>query len=375
MERYNIELIKKANQEMLNYFNSTFLENLEEIQKLKTQTFEIDIKIDELEKTKGIYAFKSTSRKSVFTPTISDDFENEKSKIIDEQIKDLRSVKDSLYTKIRSLEVSLNTIKKRLAMLNDAETSIDNLVKEISPELIQNSSDDEQGDFEFIEENKTDDISTHGYNILMHDAFEKAFFSTLIKKNIRDGVESINHKLEMLNYLLTTDISRAKLTLQEVVHNSKKVLDSVDDISNKFDSNMNSSQPIWSRLDDFISNQRLAHPECIINANIECTDYEINLHPVFTINLLKLLNIFFDNIFKHSNANNVNFKMSLSKNIVDVYLCDNGVGIDSDYLTKSPWYSSLHKAHEIIYLLGGTLSITGDILSGTTVKFNFSVQE
>lgn len=375
MERYNIELIKKANQEMLNFFNSTFLENLEEIQKLKTQTFEIDIKIDELEKTKGIYAFKSTSRKSVFTPTISDDFENEKSKIIDEQIKDLRSVKDSLYTKIRSLEVSLNTIKKRLAMLNDAETSIDNLVKEISPELIQNSSDDEQGDFEFIEENKTDDISTHGYNILMHDAFEKAFFSTLIKKNIRDGVESINHKLEMLNYLLTTDISRAKLTLQEVVHNSKKVLDSVDDISNKFDSNMNSSQPIWSRLDDFISNQRLAHPECIINANIECTDYEINLHPVFTINLLKLLNIFFDNIFKHSNANNVNFKMSLSKNIVDVYLCDNGVGIDSDYLTKSPWYSSLHKAHEIIYLLGGTLSITGDILSGTTVKFNFSVQE
>ena len=375
MERYNIELIKKANQEMLNFFNSTFLENLEEIQKLKTQTFEIDIKIDELEKTKGIYAFKSTSRKSVFTPTISDDFENEKSKIIDEQIKDLRSVKDSLYTKIRSLEVSLNTIKKRLAMLNDAETSIDNLVKEISPELIQNLSDDEQGDFEFIEENKTDDISTHGYNILMHDAFEKAFFSTLIKKNIRDGVESINHKLEMLNYLLTTDISRAKLTLQEVVHNSKKVLDSVDDISNKFDSNMNSSQPIWSRLDDFISNQRLAHPECIINANIECTDYEINLHPVFTINLLKLLNIFFDNIFKHSNANNVNFKMSLSKNIVDVYLCDNGVGIDSDYLTKSPWYSSLHKAHEIIYLLGGTLSITGDILSGTTVKFNFSVQE
>ena len=360
---------------MLNFFNSTFLENLEEIQKLKTQTFEIDIKIDELEKTKGIYAFKSTSRKSVFTPTISDDFENEKSKIIDEQIKDLRSVKDSLYTKIRSLEVSLNTIKKRLAMLNDAETSIDNLVKEISPELIQNSSDDEQGDFEFIEENKTDDISTHGYNILMHDAFEKAFFSTLIKKNIRDGVESINHKLEMLNYLLTTDISRAKLTLQEVVLNSKKVLDSVDDISNKFDSNMNSSQPIWSRLDDFISNQRLAHPECIINANIECTDYEINLHPVFTINLLKLLNIFFDNIFKHSNANNVNFKMSLSKNIVDVYLCDNGVGIDSDYLTKSPWYSSLHKAHEIIYLLGGTLSITGDILSGTTVKFNFSVQE
>lgn len=375
MESYNIELIKKANQEMLNYFNNTFLENLETIQQLKTQTFEIDIKIDELEKTKGIYAFKSTSRKSVFTPTTSDDFENEKSKIIDEQIKDLQSVQDSLFTKIRSLEISLTTVKKRLAMLNDAEASIDNLIKTISPELTDKNLDEEEGDFEFVEENKPEEISSHGYNILMLDAFEKAFFSTLINRNIKDGIVSINHKLEMLNYLLTTDLSRAKLTLQEVLHSSKKVLDSVDDINNKFDSNLNSSQPIWSKLDDFIMQQRENHPECVINANIECTDYEINLHPVFTINLLKLLNIFFDNIFKHSNANSINFKMSLSKNMVDVYICDNGVGIDSDYLTKSPWYSSLHKAHEIIYLLGGTLNITGDIISGTTVKFNFSVQE
>lgn len=375
MESYNIQQIKQANQEMLNYFNNSFLENLETIQQLKTQAFEIDIKIDELEKTKNIYAFKSTSRKSVFTPTTSDDFEDEKSKIIEEQINDLLSVKDSLYTKIRSLEISLTSVKKRLAILNDAETSIDNLMKSLTPELLAEGSPDEDGDFEFIQEQKTDSATTHGYNILMQDAFDKAFYSTLLHRNIKDGLVSINHKLEMLSYLLSTDVSRAKITLQEILHSSKKILDSVDDINSKFDANLNSSQPIWSKLDDFVMQQRDKHPECIIDANIECTDYEINLHPIFTINLLKLLNIFFDNIFKHSNANSIDFKMSLSKNKVDVCISDNGVGIDPDYLTKSPWYSNLHKAHEIIYLLGGTLSITGDIISGTTVRFNFSVQE
>ena len=53
-----IESIRVANKEMLDYFNDSFLNALEDIQDLKTQAFEIDIKIDELEKTKDLYAFK-----------------------------------------------------------------------------------------------------------------------------------------------------------------------------------------------------------------------------------------------------------------------------------------------------------------------------
>lgn len=64
----NFKKIKSANQMMLDYFNKSFLSQLEDIQNLKTQIFEIDIKIDELDKTKDIYAFKTNSRKSVFSP-------------------------------------------------------------------------------------------------------------------------------------------------------------------------------------------------------------------------------------------------------------------------------------------------------------------
>ena len=100
----NFKKIKSANQMMLDYFNKSFLSQLEDIQNLKTQIFEIDIKIDELDKTKDIYAFKTNSRKSVFSPVTNDGVDTERNKIIQEQIKDLQSVKETLTLKLRGME-------------------------------------------------------------------------------------------------------------------------------------------------------------------------------------------------------------------------------------------------------------------------------
>ena len=119
-----IESIRVANKEMLDYFNDSFLNALEDIQDLKTQAFEIDIKIDELEKTKDLYAFKSSSKKSVFSPSANDGIDNERGRIIDTQIQDLLGIKETLGLKIRSTERSLESLKKRLQVLSDAEAAI-----------------------------------------------------------------------------------------------------------------------------------------------------------------------------------------------------------------------------------------------------------
>lgn len=371
----NFNIIQNSNKEMLDYFNSVFIETLESIQEFKTQVFEIDIKIDELEKTRNLYAFKSSSRKSVFTPTTSDDFDNERSKIIDNQINDLVSVKESLYSKIASLEHTLKTVKKRITHLSGAEAAIKELGAQIAPDTLSGSNSNEDVDFEFIQEPSDKSNANHGYNILMQAAFDQSFYATLIDRNLKDNIVAINHKLDMLSYLLSTDVNRARLTIQELSQTSKKLIDSVEDISSKLDDKLDSSLPICTILDEFIMQQRDKHPECIIDTDIECADYELLYHPVFTINLIKLLNIFFDNIYKHSNANSINLRICLTKNKVDANLTDNGIGINSDYLSNSPWYSSLHKAHETIYLLGGTINISGDLSCGTTIKFNFPVME
>lgn len=368
----NIESIRVANKEMLDYFNDSFLSALEDIQDLKTQAFEIDIKIDELKKTKDLYAFKSSSKKSVFSPSTNDSIDNERSRIIDAQIQDLFGIKETLGLKIRSTERSLDGLKKRLQILTDAETAI----KEIFHNYPTNSTDssDEDDAFEFVELDPSVDPSAHGYNILMHNAFDNTYLSTMLDKDIKVGIDNMSHKLEMLSYLLGTDVARAKLTLQEIILASNKISSNVSDICDHINYHVDSTKPIWSCLDEFIMEQREAHPECLIDADITCASYETSLHPVFTINLIKLLTIFFDNIYKHAQANSVSLKIDITNDNVDVSLKDNGIGISRDYLTATPWYSSLHKAHEIIYLLSGALHINGDRKTGTQIKFHFPVK-
>ena len=367
----DLEIICSANKEMLDYFNGIFLEQLEEIQNLKTQSFEIDIKIEELEKTKDIYAFKSNSRKSAFTPNLSDDADNVRGQIIDNQIEELRSVQESLGTKLRSMELKLNALKRRLNTLNQAQDAL----KRISPDSLKPSTIEDEEGFEFVSsEPATKSHTSHGQNILMQDAFDKAFLSTLMERNIKNNISSMTNKLELLTYLLGTDISRAKLTLKEVIANSKELSTAVDDISERLNKNIDSGKALWTQVDDFIMSKREKNPEYLIEANMECTDYELNIHPVFVINTLVLMDIFFDNIFKHSNANNINFKLEITPNTIECEISDNGTGISDNYLSTSPWYSSLHKAHEIIYLLDGTLNISGDITTGTYVRFGFPIQ-
>lgn len=369
--RNDLEIICTANKEMLDYFNARFLEKLEEIQNLKTQSFEIDVKIEELEKTKDIYAFKSNSRKSVFTPNTTEDADNVRGQIIDQQIEDLRSVQEGLLTSLRNQEIKLNALKRRLNTLNEAQDAL----KNISPDSIKSNVYDDDEGFEFIEmdDNPKPQIN-HGHNILMQDAFDKTYLSTLIDRNIKNNLLTMTNKLELLTYLLGTDISRAKLTLKEVVASSKEITNSINDIQSKLNQNIDSGKNLWSQVDEFIMKQRELNPEYLIDANVECSDYELSVHPVFIINTLVLIEMFFDNIFKHSGANKIDFSLDITPSSIECELSDNGIGISDNYLVTSPWYSSLHKAHEIIHLLGGSLSINGDITQGTSIRFSYPIQ-
>ena len=368
----NFKKIKSANQMMLDYFNKSFLSQLEDIQNLKTQIFEIDIKMDELDKTKDIYAFKTNSRKSVFSPVTNDGADTERNKIIQEQIKDLQSVKETLTLKLRSMELQLNKLKQYLEALNNAEDALSSF------EPRYNADDPDHTDhygFTFLQEEHKEDISTHGYNILMLDAYDRALTQTILDKHVRTGLESISNKLDMINYLIGTDVGRAKLTLQEIIHNSNQMTRTVDEIEEKLNSFSSSDKPLKEQLEAYLNDFKKKNPKIEITASVETPNPNISYHPVFNINFMRLIAIFFDNIAFHANASNVSLKASLTPNMAEVVLTDDGVGIKDSYLEDSPWYSSLHKAKEILYMLCGKLDISGDVMSGTTVKFNFPIQQ
>ena len=367
-EKFN--RIKSANQTMLDYFNKSFLSQLEDIQNIKTQIFEIDIKIDELDKTKDIYAFKTNSRKSVFSPMINDGADTERNKIIQEQIQDLQSVKESLTLKLRSMELQLNKLRQYLETLNDASDALASFEPKYTTEDPEHTDND---GFTFIQEDTTEDITSHGYNILMLDAFDRALIQTMLEKNVKSGLEGIINKLDMISYLLGTDVTRAKLTLQEILHGTKQVIRTVDDVELKLSGASDSTKPLKSQLEDYLNAFKHDNPSLEIHASIEMPTPDISYHPVLNINLMKLIAIFFDNISEHAGASNITFQASLTPNIIEVVITDDGTGIGDDYMADSPWYSSLHKAQEIIYMLSGKLNISGDLMSGTTVKFSFPI--
>ena len=369
-EKY--QKIKSANQTMLDYFNKAFLAQLEDIQNLKTQIFEIDIKIDELDKTKDIYAFKSNSRKSVFSPVTNDGVDTERNKIIQEQIKDLQSVKETLTLKLRSMELQLNKLRQYLEALNDAEDALSSF----EPRFTMDDPDhtDNYG-FTFLQDDAKEDISAHGYNILMLDAYDRALTQTILDKNIRTGLESMESKLDMINYLIGTDVGRAKLTIQEILHNTKQLIHNVDDMSDNLNRFSNSNKPLKEQLEIYLNEFKQKNPKLDITASVETPDAGISYHPVFNINFMCLIQIFFDNIAAHADASKVTLQASLMPNTLEVILKDDGVGIKENFMTDSPWYSSLHKAKEILYMLCGRLDISGDVISGTTVKFSFPIQQ
>ena len=369
-EKY--QKIKSANQTMLDYFNKAFLAQLEDIQNLKTQIFEIDIKIDELDKTKDIYAFKSNSRKSVFSPVTNDGIDTERNKIIQEQIKDLQSVKETLTLKLRSMELQLNKLRQYLEALNDAEDALSSF----EPRFTTDDPDhtDNYG-FTFLQDDAKEDISAHGYNILMLDAYDRALTQTILDKNIRTGLESMESKLDMINYLIGTDVGRAKLTIQEILHNTKQLIHNVDDMSDNLNRFSNSNKPLKEQLEIYLNEFKQKNPKLDITASVETPDAGISYHPVFNINFMCLIQIFFDNIAAHADASKVTLQASLMPNTLEVILKDDGVGIKENFMTNSPWYSSLHKAKEILYMLCGRLDISGDVISGTTVKFSFPIQQ
>lgn len=367
----NLKIIKKANREMLDYFNDSFINELENIQNLKTQIFEVDVKLDELEKTKDIYAFKTSSKKSAFTPVVTDDSGNIKGKIIDNQIKDLEEVRSSLDIKIRMLDSSLKILKRRLELLSGADEAISDLVFELGENIDREDSED---NFEFTREEGQKENENHGYNILMQDAFDKTFYATLLERSVKDGVINLNHKLEMLSYLIGTDTERAKLTIKDILAKSRQIEESVDDINERLNKGQEITKAIWEELNDFIDRQKVKNTGYEIESTLECSDHELVLPPVFAINLFKLLDIFFDNVNKHSGASKIQVSVAVTPNVVNVKIRDNGIGINSEYMTLSPWYSSLHRANEIIYLLGGRLNITGEAMNGTEVTFSFPIQ-
>ena len=370
-----LNIIEEANSKTLDYFNKTYVSNLELVQSLKTELFELEVQIETLEKTRDLYTYHIDTRRNVFSPLTMDNSQTmTKGKQIALQIKDLEDARERLKHRIAQLEEEIVFFKEQVEMLSKASKCIHTV-------LVGNSHKDsvEETEYEdaieFIEEDDTEGKALHNYNMLKIADYEQLQYANALDQNVKQELISNLNKLDVLKWLLNSDVARAKVTLNELHGSQESILTSLDLVLEQMNYNIDTKQPIWDQVDKLIEKYRYAHPECMIISSCDCTEHDLNLPPFITIRLIGMLREIFDNIFKHSNANKVTSKIFISSRLIDVYINDNGVGIPEDYLDRSAWSSGLHKLHETIYQLDGKLQIQGDLISGTNVRFSFPIKK
>ncbi len=365
----NIKSINEANNEMITYFNALYSEHLSELQASKSRLFEINVKLDELVKTKSIYSLNSDYRKNLFSPINIEANENEKESEIRREIESLTNERFLLEDKIDQENMNIKAIETRLNKLNKAKSSIDTISEELGI-----GEDSDEPDNDEIEENintisDQTSLKTHGKNILMMNTFDKTYVSTVLDKRIKGEIGSDIHKLEMIREIIRTDPNRAKVTVDEIILNAKNILLVIDDCLRQNYYYFDDKKNIKSHIEDLLIDARDKHPEIVI-------DYEfsnLNIQPPYIrmLTLYRILNYLLDNIFKHSKASHVEVKVSENNGKIDVLIKDNGIGLPDDYDQKSYWYSGLKRVRELLYLLDGQIMLTND--NGTTIRLTMDI--
>lgn len=366
----NLNTLRSTNWDILNYFRSAYITHSEQVQSLKSELFELDVKIEELQKTRDIYAFQSDTRKSIFSPLPAAPATQGKSQMIQIQLDELQEVRTSLTERIKTLDIDLSSIRNHIHALENSNQCLTSLYQNL-PQPEEEKPKEETDNLPLSPETAEEDTTAHAGQLLMLAQYDKSQTAERIRTSIRQNIENNQNKLEVLKWLIQSDPTRARLTLQELQDANTRLLGVADSIIHELDNSLSTQCPIWMAIDDCIQHYRTLHPECTIDASIDCTDYDMKVLPIITITLIQLLQEVLNNVFYYSNANKVLAKVYINSRIIDVYINDNGVGISSDYLKESPWHSGLHRLHEIIHLFGGKVQIDGDIISGTNVRFSF----
>lgn len=371
-------VITETIDEMVTYFSRLYSEHDTNLQHYKAKLFEINVRLDELSRTRNVYALNTDYRKSVFSPISMEPEENEKERKIKKEMDSLQTERDSYEYKINEESIYLKGIDKRLKNLSASKTELTSLVMDYGKkeeEIRQKNQEiKEQNEKEIKrrdEKRKSNleeaSLKKHLKNILMLSTFDDTYYSTVLDKRVKKVIAENNRKLENVRGYIYSSPGRSKVLLDEVSSSQTSMMQLLDDQLSRLNYNFDDEMPLKEMLTKYIQDVKDKHPSIPIEVSIDDDMHK----PGFDryIVLKKLLNIFFDNIYKHSKAKLIKFsaKENDENYIFEIY--DNGIGLKDNYMNNKEWYSGLNRAKELIFMIGGEMSIDGS--KGTKISFKF----
>ncbi len=367
-----LKIIADSNEEMLRYFKQLHADHLEKIQVIKEGLFEINIRLDELEKTKKVYSLNIDYRKNVFSPLPDENSVNEKEMELRAEMHSLIDQREDLETQLAEESGILKSLEIKLKKLDRAKEEIRGLIME---EEERQEEQEAEESFEFIREDEEQDadelLRIHGRQILLLKSFDQTYLSTVLDRRLRAELDSLSHRLTQAEGFSRVDPNRSAILIREARQGMDRIYQIVESQLKKNIVPVRESEGVRENLEDLVLSLRDKHPEIVIDAEIP--DFHTTLTSLQLRELVRLCQIFLDNGCRHAEASRLTLKISESEYEVSVEIVDNGKGISPDYMMESPWYSNIHRADEILFLMGGEFNITQNYPKGTSVRFSFPI--
>lgn len=393
----NIAVIRKADSDLLSYFTNRFSECSDSIDASKTELFELNIRLDELSKTRSIYSLSASSSKDPFTPNpVASDADVKESQI-DAEMKELIAKKKSVQAKIAEDEAYLRFLGKKLRILKSADISIKELSDEMTDKderirslereiaLLRKNAGLAPGagavSAERLDELKKEaeeslsrvreEYISHNKSALLLIAFDQSYIGSTIDRKVNSDLAIIREKLETLRSYISKDPRKAKQSASSISKELEEISLEMEYLMSWMHySRIDGKSSFTDVLNNYINSNLNRHPEVSIESDLSNFDTSRSVSYITAHTVLTLIDIFFDNIYKHSKGNRIIIRLSGDSRTISAYIKDNGIGISDSYMTENPWYSGLHKASEILFMIGGKLDIKGTRESGTTVRFS-----
>lgn len=357
----DLKSIIESNEEMLTYFNRLFSEHEATLQEYKASLFEVNIKIDELNRTKSVYSYSTDYRKDVFSPISIHSPESEKENELKKEINSLTKSREEYEYKVNEETIYLKSIDKRIQKLTKAKKAI---------EAIYSDEEKKEEQIKREKEKKfNEELAKHLNNIQLINAFDQRFTSTLLDKRLKKELLNDRKKLELIKTLINNKPAKAKASIEEIINNNIVETSIIDEQLNRSNYYFDEKMPLEVFFHDYISKASDRHPSIAFDYTID----KINRTPNYLeyLSLYKLLNIFFENIYKHSKATHVEFEVIEDKDGLNITIKDNGIGINKASLQKTQCYNGINRAKELIFLLSGNIEIEHMDPRGTKVYFCF----
>ena len=346
MEQY-FSTINESLEEMISYFSKLYSEHDALLKEYKAKLFEVNVKLDELTRTQNVYSLNTDYRKNVFSPIETGNEDSNKEAEIKKEIRSLKAKQNEYEYDINEETIYLKSIDKRIQKLSESKIAVGKLNIEFDKKTagvdeseVERRIESEKEavrrqlkkEYESKNDIDKDDLHRHMDKILMINAFDNSYYTTVLDKRVKNT------------------ISRNTIELEDVDIDEKK--------------------GIRKALSDWAFDKRENYPDLSIDMNVGDLEHKPNYVRFYSI--FRLIDIFFDNVVKHSKASHVRISLDEDDNKYKLRIKDDGIGLPDDYLSNNEWYSGINRAKEIAFLLSGKLSIIDD--NGTDVSVVFDIE-